>query len=856
LLSPVLELLALLAAEVTSGSTAPPAPRLSAVRTAVPPVIDGKLDDEAWKAAVPVDQFTQQAPFEGRPPSEKTTFRILYDSDSLYVAFDAEHRQTPIVQRLTRRDQDSESDWVWVQLDTRRDGKSAFMFAVNVSGVLADQTLHDQSVFSLTWDENWEARTALTATGWSAEMRIPLRVLRFASNLPVQSWGLQAVRYLAARGEYEQWAPMPRAATDWVARFGRLEDLRDLKQGGRFELRPFATGRVRRQDADTTLAKGYDAGASAGLDLKWHVAQDLTLDAAFNPEFGQVEADQVILNLTNYETFLPEKRPLFLEGIDAFSTVRENAFRVWESDIFPDRLFYSRRIGSAPAPPGLGADEALVDVPVAATIYAAAKLTGQLTPRLKVGALTALTAENHVITQTLSTGVRTSRVVDPATLFNVLRLKHELPVGHLGFMATGASRFEDTTAGGATCPSGPPATPGGRCFHDAYAGGVDGLARFGGGQYTAAGQVVASQIHGGPARTAPDGTQIQSGDRGLGGWARLAKEGGENVVWSLEYTGQGRRIDYNDVGYMARQNFHEAKAGIEYRTLKPGALTLETHTRMEGTSRRNLSGLDLGNAVLFEYSLLLHNFWRYTAAAGGAAARFDDREIGDHGGLALGRTAALERAAYAFGHVTVRSDIRALVTGDISAEAHAHRGGYGFDGHGTVTVHALPQLELALEPHVTFTTGEPRFAGNVDPSYVFGRLLAKSASAILRVSYTFTPSLSLQTYTQLFLASGHYSDLRAVAQTPAAVIRLADFEAAPAAMTTASAVDFEQAALNANVVLRWEYRLGSSLFIVYSRSQIPYVKSFQPPATLRLSSLEHGAAADVVLVKLSYWWGS
>lgn len=855
MLSPIL---VLLAAEITS--TPPvvePPPRLPAVRTPTPPVIDGKLDDEAWKAAVPTDKFIQQTPFEGRPPSEKTTLRILYDDESLYVAFDAEHRQNPIIQRLTRRDQDSESDWVWVQLDTRRDGRSAFMFAVNVSGVLADQTIHDQSVFSMNWDENWEARTALTATGWSAEFRIPLRVLRFASNLPVQSWGMQAQRYLASRGEHVQWALTPRTISDWVARFGRLEDLQNLKQGGRFELRPFVTGRVRRQDAGTdTLTQGYDAAGSAGLDLKWHVAQDLTLDTALNPEFGQVEADQIILNLTNYETFLPEKRPLFLEGVGAFSTVRENAFQLWESDAFSDRLFYSRRIGSAPPAPSLGPDEALVDVPTAATIFGAAKMTGQLTPNWTIGALTALTGENRVAVQTLSTGARAARVVDPTTSFNVLRLKREFEAGHLGFIATGASRFEDSGAAASGCGTGGALPVAGRCFHDAYAGAVDGLARFGSGHYTAAGQLTGTQIHGGPTRTLADGTQLGSGDRGVGGWARVAKEGGENLIWALEYAGQGRRIDYNDVGYMARQNLHEGKAGIEYRTLKPGKIALETHTRLELSSRRNLSGLNLGHSAYGEHNLTFHNFWRVEVGAGGSPARFDDRELGDRGGLVAGGSAALERAGYVFGHLGVQSDIRRRATGELSADVHAHRGGYGVEAEGAFALHALPQLEIALEPQLTFTTGEPRFAGNVGTDYVFGRLLAKSASAILRVSYTFTPRLSLQTYAQLFLASGHYTDLRAVPRTTDARVRLADVDAAPAAMTTASVVDFEQAALNANVVLRWEYRLGSSLFIVYSRSQVPFVQSFQAPATLRLSALGHGAAADVVMVKLSYWWGS
>ena len=215
-------------------------------------------------------------------------------------------------------------------------GEERLQFAVNISGTIADGQIIDQTTYSWEWDENWEGKTAHRAGGWSAEIRIPIRVLRFDGSQPVQSWGFQAARFIAERQETNLWAYFPRDVATPIAYLGRLEDLRGLKGGGALELIPFGVGYARRQDAieDVMLGSGFKLAGSAGLNLKWHLANDVTLDAAFNPDFAQVEADQVILNLTNFETFLPEKRPFFLEGNEAFS--------------FPLQVFYSRRIGAAP----------------------------------------------------------------------------------------------------------------------------------------------------------------------------------------------------------------------------------------------------------------------------------------------------------------------------------------------------------------------------------------------------------------------------------------------------------------------------------------------------------------------------
>jgi hypothetical protein len=812
-------------------------------------MIDGRLDDAVWKAAEAIDTFTQQYPHDGDPPSERTTMRILYDDEALYVGFDCEQLHSPILERLTRRDRDSESEWVSILVDPRAEGKTAFAFGVNVSGVLLDAIVTEPSNWNVDWDENWEGKAARTATGWSAEIRIPFRVLRFDASIPVQSWGFQAGRYLAQRQEATYWAYFPRDIANPIAHFGRLENLTGLKRTGALELRPFVAGDVRRLDAtDTTTATGYSAQWSAGLDLKLHIAQDLTLDGAILPDFAQVEADQVILNLTNYETFFPEKRPLFLEGTEVFS--------------FPLQVFYSRRIGFAATAPTLrsagGTMEKLVNVPAPATIEGAAKLVGRLETNWTVGALTALTGRNDVLID--SNGTRSTRVVAPLTSYNVLRLKREWgSSGHVGVIATGDTAYEnDGDPALQLCPSGDPRAQGSRCFRDSYVAGVDALWRSPSGAFVANGAVIESLVHGGPATTQLDGTMIGPGAHARGGWLRLAKEGGKHLLASASYSGAGRTLDYNDLGFMPRQNLHELKTSIGYRTLDSGRFTIETSSAFEVTERRSLSGLELGQLYELNSRLRFQNFWNVFVAADLAPGRFDDREVGNG--------AALERGAYLGARLDVSTDPKRLAVVSLSGQAQAiEHDANAFTAQGTLTLSPLPQFEISLITQATWSTGEWRYTADTVPSmadptvsdYVFGKLSATSVGATLRAGYTFAPHLSLQTYAQGFLAASRFTDLRSVSAGAGQRIRIVDLAAAPSmGAALVPTPDFEEAALNLNVVFRWEYRLGSTLFLVYSRSQVPELSNIVAPATLQPRALGSRASADVILLKLSYWWSS
>jgi hypothetical protein len=277
---------------------------------------------------------------------------------------------------------------------------------------------------------------------------------------------------------------------------------------------------------------------------------------------------------------------------------------------------------------------------------------------------------------------------------------------------------------------------------------------------------------------------------------------------------------------------------------------------LEASDRRNLSGLDLGQLYELNTRVRFRNFWTLAAAADLAPARYDDREIGDG--------AALERGRWAGWKLELDSDPRHRVVATLSNQTQLIvDGAYAVNALATLAVHALPQLELELLPQVTWSNGEWRFAWNATQStdsYLFGKLLARSAGVTLRASYTFTPRLSLQTYAQAFLASGHYTDLRAVGR-PAAGIDPRGTLITRAGLATATAgasgeADFEEAALNVNVVLRWEYLLGSTFFLVYTRSQVPAVSMLSGPARLDPSALGTRASADVILFKLSYWWSS
>jgi hypothetical protein len=843
--SPATAALALLLTQAQAGAIPlpstllPPRPHIAAMRTSQPPVVDGKLDDPAWATAVPSDTFVQHFPDEGAPPSERTSIRVLYDDKNLYIGVDAEQRHAPILRRLARRDSQIPSDGVWIDIDSRRTGVGAFHFAINAAGMLSDGIHFDDTSFSADWDAVWEAKVADTDHGYSIEFRIPLSVLRF-SPMPVQDWGFQVRRFIDARQETDDWAFYPRSAATYVPLFGRMDDLRNLDPGHSVELRPFVLGRVgyRSADADSTLTHGWSADGSAGLDAKAHITNELTLDLALNPDFGQVEADTVVLNLSTYETVFPEKRPFFLEGIDVFSTVRP--------------LVYTRRIGQQPATPSLATGQQLVAAPEPSPLYGAAKLVGTIGARTTLGLISAVTGPNDV---EIDDGtMRMTQRLEPWTTFNVLRIKRKLAANaEVGVLASAANRFETPLPVNTPCPVTGVATPDGRCFNDAYVASTDGRWRSAGGDYAVVWQALATTIQQGPQRVEPDGLNIVPGASSPGGSLYFGKEGGKHWLWSAWQHVAGRRLEFNDLGYLERKNDYQFYPTLAYRTLDPWWITRETWTALQFNMRESLGGLNLWRELRLATSETFTNFWSCYFNVHGRAAYFDDRETGDG--------TALERPASAGISADVASDPRQALTLFLSWSFDLRRGGgVIFGANGQISLRALSRLELALLPTGGYESGAPRYFAKDDVpagtpvTYQFGTQTAASLGATLRAAYTFTPELSLQFYTQLFLARVHYDPLFTATLPAGGIVRLADL--VPATPTPRPMPDTETATLNVNVVLRWEYRLGSTLFLVYTRAQNPALSPSPSGAGFELRPLLQGRAADnVLMAKLAYWFG-
>src|SRR5262249_8486962 len=345
----------------------------TATRALARPFIDGKLDDAVWRTAPVLSGFVQRVPEEGKPASEPTEVRIVYDDRAIYVAFRCYDSQAAEIRpRLGRRDDAPESDWVLFAVDPFHDRRNAYLFLVNSAGVKTDGNLTEGANDDYSWDGIWEARTSIDASGWSAEIEIPLATLRFP-RASAQTWGFHLRRYISRKKEPDDWQRIRGTDNGFASRLADLDGLEGLRPGLSLQLLPYVASTMRASYASDNLAPRDPMRAQMGLDVKYGLTGTLTLDASINPDFGQVEVDPEVVNLSAYEVQFPEKRPFFLEG----------------ADIFNSPLVYTRRIGAPPPEPDPQHGGDIVQLDPNARILGAAKVTGNLRPGTAIGLLEA-----------------------------------------------------------------------------------------------------------------------------------------------------------------------------------------------------------------------------------------------------------------------------------------------------------------------------------------------------------------------------------------------------------------------------------------------------------------------------------
>lgn len=828
--------------------------------TIAPPRIDGRLDDAAWATAPVATGFTQYRPEPGQPASQQTDARVLYDDDALYVGLRAyETEPDAIAGQLTRRDEDSYSDWLGVMIDSNADRRTAYQFGVNPRGVRRDLRRIADTDEDPTWDPVWEAAVHVDGTGWTAELRIPFSQLRFGAAAE-QRWGLNFFRVIARRDEVDLWAPTGPDDGAVVSRFGWLEAVRDLPASRRVELLPYALARV--QDGPAHAPARQTLGG-VGLDLKAGLAGDLTLDLTVNPDYGQVEADPARVNLTAFETLVPERRPFFLEASELFSVPISFSSDADERET----LFYSRRIGRRPHG-GLG-DVRFSSPATETTILAAAKLSGRTTGGWALGALGAVTAEETATVD--GAGGPEGVVVEPRTSYSVVRVERELRQNRSSVGLVGTVVRRDRSA-----------DPRLQLPRGAYAGGVDFRHRFAADRYQLTGFVFGSHLTGSTQALdavqrspvhyfqRPDATHLDYDPERrtlTGATARFRIDRLAGGPWrgAAGYQMRTPGFDVNDLGYQRYADYHLAFAEVGYeRNEQRGALrSWRLYSTAWGTTTQGGERIELAGNVRGEARL--PNLWSGWVGVEHDRGGFSPWEL--RGGPLLRREPETQIWA------GLRSDGRRRLQAEIRGYAVVRPTS---DSRATETALYLTwrpaaRLQIAGGPRYVHRAEDQQWLGATsgDPArYIFGRLEQRTLALTTRAELAFTPSLTLQLYAQPFVSAGRVTRFRRVADARAAD-PAARFEAidvvpvgpgeyegdldADGTTDRFADPDFGYRQFRSNVVMRWEFRPGSTLYLAWSqgRTQQTGVGAFDPWRDTR--SLFSARPEDALMVKVSYW---
>jgi len=768
---------------------------ITAVRTDNHPRIDGLLNDAAWQHTPTVGGFVVHEPEDGKAPSESTTVQVAYDDQALYVAMQM-HDPEPekIVSRLTRRDRDQQADAAFVAIDSYHDHQTGYMFLVYASGTQQDVHYFNETWNDVSWDAVWESATKTNRDGWTAEFKIPLDCLRFASQeKPV--WGILAGRYVARNQQDSRWPYIPQSSSAFVSGFAHLEGLENLRPPNKLEVLPYGVSYQETEAKHPGNPDGRDLHGNAGLDLKYGITPNITLNGTFNPDFGQVEADQTVLNLSAFETFYPEKRPFFLEGSDIFST--------WF------QLFYSRRIGKAPS--GRISDAAyFTDRPAATTILGATKVTGKTKGGTAIGILEAVTQREQA-KYVDRDGARHEAVVEPRANYFVGRLKQDvLRNSYVGIMATAANQ---------------------ETLNPAYTGGVDWILRFHGGDYATNGQVIGSS-------TGPD-------TRGWGGYARLAKEGGQNFRARVDLQYTGRKLDLNRIGFLTRSGLKEISSWCQYRTNTRWWIVQRSWNEIYADLTENLDGLKQNYGCNLDTNIQLTNFWNIDAG-GWVDFGTTDFDWETRGGpsvpIPIGQS-------WHFGFST--DDRRSWQLGPFAGGGDTWDG--QFNSYGiSVSLKPRSNVELSLEPNFRTERHISRWLKAIEDNEgnrqdIFGEQYNRRLDMTARGTLTFTKDLSLQVYAQPFIAAVDYRNFKRLVPPDA-------YEYVDASVYDESVErpDFNWKSFNSNVVLRWEYRPGSTLYLVWTQAREAYDNVGTFKFDHDMNGLFDTVAGNTFLVKANY----
>ncbi|MEE9442828.1 MAG: DUF5916 domain-containing protein [candidate division Zixibacteria bacterium] len=799
-----------------------------------PPKIDGLLDDAVWQSRGVefARDFIQRIPDEGELASESTLVAVVYDDEAIYFAFwNYDSEPDKIQKQLVRRDRYAETDWVAVRIDPYHDHQTGYDFTVTSAGVQRDISIYNDSWTDNSWNSVWESSVQMQPWGWSAEVKIPYHCLRFPEK-EEHTWGIDFTRWINRNNEGARWAFTPVSEGGYVSKFGHLSGLTNIKPVRHLEIMPYVVSSTEFKPSTLGNPNGKDFFGNTGIDIKYGLTSNLTLDATINPDFGQVELDRPVLNLSAFETYFPERRPFFIEGSSLFDT--------------QFGLFYSRRIGRQPR--GYAEHDSLLystDRPDASSIIGAAKITGKLSNGTSLAFLTAQTAEEQEefavgyidtiryddngepIEKYVETG-RQKQTIEPTANYSVLRLKQDIfNNSYVGVMFTNASQ---------------------KSRDPANAGGVDWRLNANNNSWGTNGQLVYSKI---------DGQKT-----GFGFYGEIKKLSGKHWLGAAYIKIINPHLNLNHLGRTTVNGLREGAMWIQYRTDDPWWIFRRTWNNFNMYMGWTYDGYNYKKGSNYNFQAEFTNYW---SLGGGFNIQADEYAPWELRGNGIWEWP--NNPIYSW-WASLNTDSRKKLNFNINPGSGGDREGHWWANYIGFNYRPASNMEVSLGANVHKTVGTTHWVENVDETNASGETITTSIFGTrfqdrftpgFTFSYVPSPKISIQFSAQTLITSVSHSDFRYYrdGKNYEALTDDPDVDSTEAVLYESlnAGNNYNYSAINSTLLLRWEYLPGSTLYLVWTRSRPEVDMNVNNLDVSRdLKKLFSGNDNNLFLIKASYWW--
>ncbi|HLN20573.1 MAG TPA: DUF5916 domain-containing protein [Bacteroidales bacterium] len=832
------------------------------------PKIDGNLNDDCWvKDGEWSGGFLQQRPVEGAKPSNETYIKLLFDDRYIYVGIRACDDPRLIDFRPAKRDQMG-GDIVGVNFDTYHDYRTVWEFNVTASGGKIDAQINYPMQMNRNWNPVWDAKVAIEDSAWTVEMRIPFSQLRYV-NKPEQVWGMFVWRNHGRNSEESQWFLRPIDSPSWTYPSGTLTGLKTEKKIRRLEIMPYGLGMLRRSEIveGDPFRQGLEHHLSGGLDVKVGLTTDFTMDVTFNPDFGQVEADPSVLNLTTYETFFEEKRPFFLEG----SNLLDFEFRS------RNQLFYSRRIGHNPQYNPVLQPGEYVLTPDNTSILSAVKVTGKNANGMSIGIMQSVTRKENAEISTAS-GPSRYQTVEPLTSYSVFRLQQDFNKANtiLGGIITGTNR--------SLAENHLSFLP-----RSVYTGGLDFLHMWKGKTYYLRMNSLFSTVHGDrEAITKLQYSSVHYLNRpdfdylgidsslttmtGSGGEFEIGKAGNSRLRYSLNIGYGSPMLELNDIGYLYSADFLEQNASISYVINDPFSIFRTLTASLTQDNKFNSRAYYLSSEIGGSLRSTFTNKWTGSIKLNRSFEGLNTNTL--RGGPAL-LLPGLWENSISISTDKARAVSLNLGTGSKISDDNISRA-YSFTSALTVRVGRNIQLTTGLDYSAEKENMQyvSRRRLNSEQRYIMAFLDRKTMELTFRAEYGITPELTIQYYGSPYISTGIYNNFKYITDAravdyqdrfhkysgeeinldPASGIYNIDEAGTGVADYRFANPDFNFMEFRSNLVARWEYKLGSVLYLVWQHSRSG--RNNNPDHSLgnNFGNLWDIYPTDILMLKFNYWF--